>query len=397
MLSCPLCCQSQFSSIDLLRNTLLMAIHRTFVCPICNEMQHGLSNLASHLSKHIEVPSQSNYIEQEQHKQIQATNDVNSVIQSIAARSNSNNNKSETICRENRNCEKSVYSFDDSQNAEIKSESETDESKEKMISFVTGTSVLDQKSILKVNEASPASIHTEALQMNNNVQVFFCQICACSFRSKELQQMHMQLVHEINMDEMGHQIETKVNDVHNIFSVSSEKAHSNLFQCDLCAKRFKMIGSLRLHVRMVHGVVVAQVAQKTRNSRNIANKYEIVNNNNHSTKMSGHEIRAGEPNMEQSAHANNPIISPLNAHASQIDNFNSNNYGASNALFTDNDSQDIDGTSNGSNNNKETIQIQNEDRVHECDICNKHFTTKYFLKKHKRIHTGESGRILFYF
>lgn len=26
----------------------------------------------------------------------------------------------------------------------------------------------------------------------------------------------------------------------------------------------------------------------------------------------------------------------------------------------------------------------------ECDICSKMFTTKYFLKKHKRLHTGKS-------
>jgi len=28
-------------------------------------------------------------------------------------------------------------------------------------------------------------------------------------------------------------------------------------------------------------------------------------------------------------------------------------------------------------------------KLWECDVCTKSFTTKYFLKKHKRLHTGE--------
>jgi hypothetical protein len=30
----------------------------------------------------------------------------------------------------------------------------------------------------------------------------------------------------------------------------------------------------------------------------------------------------------------------------------------------------------------------------ECDVCKKSFTTKYFLRKHKRLHTGTRTREL---
>lgn len=36
-----------------------------------------------------------------------------------------------------------------------------------------------------------------------------------------------------------------------------------------------------------------------------------------------------------------------------------------------------------------TTQPQSDKKQWECDICSKSFTTKYFLKKHKRLHTGK--------
>lgn len=35
----------------------------------------------------------------------------------------------------------------------------------------------------------------------------------------------------------------------------------------------------------------------------------------------------------------------------------------------------------------------NEQKQWNCDICFKSFTTKYFLKKHKRLHTGNIGEV----
>ncbi|XP_044268338.1 zinc finger protein 2 homolog [Tribolium madens] len=49
-----------------------------------------------------------------------------------------------------------------------------------------------------------------------------------------------------------------------------------------------------------------------------------------------------------------------------------------------------DMTMDVSTSTKTTEQIKIQDNKQwECDVCSKMFTTKYFLKKHKRLHTGE--------
>lgn len=58
------------------------------------------------------------------------------------------------------------------------------------------------------------------------------------------------------------------------------------------------------------------------------------------------------------------------------------------------------GTMGGGESNKELSQPVNDAKMATspdqskswiCDICTKSFTTKYFLKKHKRLHTGGNG------
>lgn len=107
-------------------------------------------------------------------------------------------------------------------------------------------------------------------------------------------------------------------------SVIGEKALKNCFPCHLCSKVFKMKGSLRVHLKVVHSFG-----------------------------------KAGRV----------PIL----------DGFQQTTVLSKNAT----ESYGTDGLYNAENklNNVEV-------KAWECDACAKTFTTKYFLKKHKRLHTG---------
>lgn len=109
-------------------------------------------------------------------------------------------------------------------------------------------------------------------------------------------------------------------------TVTGEKESKNNFTCHLCSKIFKMKGSLRVHLKVVHSF--------------------------------GKTGRIGLP---------------------ILDGFQQTTSSSNNAT----ESHGTDGSYNAENklNNVEV-------KAWECDICAKSFTTKYFLKKHKRLHTG---------
>lgn len=108
-------------------------------------------------------------------------------------------------------------------------------------------------------------------------------------------------------------------------SMAGEKDHSrNYYPCHLCAKMFKMKGSLRVHLKVVHSFG-----------------------------------KAGRIGL--------PILDGIQPSASATS-----------------ESHGTDGCAYNAENRLSNVEV----KAWECDICAKSFTTKYFLKKHKRLHTG---------
>lgn len=365
------------------------------ICPICGDVQRSLDNLAAHLTHHIQVPSQIGHQTEQPH-------DVSNVIHNINI-----NNRMTTMTTTTSTDERVANHSDlelEQRNCDGNMTRKLDAPSKSLASSPLSLHQLELNDQPRITTTSPIIATVDQMD-----QPFLCNLCECSFRSQDLQQMHMQLVHEIHIRPSYE--DTKF--------VNARAISASMLQCYMCPKRFKMIGSLRLHVRMVHGE--SHVPQKMRCTPNaLIGETTTTTTTTAATAANNLAMVMAATGNEEEMETSDLIAStsPLHVnsgnrpliHNNQSDYYNNyslddTTFGTANSNSNSNSSSvsggvggevdleqnNFDGPNNGNNNSKEMSITNTEDRVHKCDICNKRFTTKYFLKKHKRLHTGKSN------
>ncbi|KAH8418519.1 hypothetical protein KR009_010849 [Drosophila setifemur] len=170
-----------------------------------------------------------------------------------------------------------------------------------------------------------------------------CDICEFSFRNCELRDMHFRLVHENAEPELQQQPQKE------------QQPDQEPYKCHLCSKTFRMKGSLRIHLKVVHMMGVTCSNPSTFTTTVTANP---------SLKLSI---------CDRIRHTEAAAI-----------------FGSNNSTATSSQPYALSGALSMLQQSPVSPETNSATpKLWECDVCSKSFTTKYFLKKHKRLHTGE--------
>lgn len=221
---------------------------------------------------------------------------------------------------------------------------------------------------------------TSSLASQNTVSTkeenFRCEICGFVFVDEQLLNLHLSLVHNFT---------PKGNNENGIQSLSSQPSspkgcvgetegglmpEGKLWNCHLCGKHFKMKGALRIHIRVAH----VRFHDQNQKQINIADYLKSQKSSSidlctiKTELLSLQEPYSPPDNTLSQQHYYNAASSPTYASASQS---------PTHGLIQEN-----------------ALKIS---KTFQCEECKKSFTTKYFLKKHKRLHTGTRVKETFFF
>lgn len=410
MLPCPLCCQPNFPTVDSLRISLVSVTSRPLVCPICSQLQMGLDKLTIHLFSHSLPFEPVHKLLSPQFRPHVLNNGVglNVFVQepSEHCRIKDVGDKRSPKCA-NRNIRQTADV--NSQNVSLIRQAPTqcafqrpaDGANQLLHQRQVQQQPIQQQPHQHQNHEQPVKVEvfemlpdritnhsSSSFASANDVSEPMCIICGFSFRNQELHQMHMQLVHEIHVNDdtpdekfasFGGVTDGEyADDAHgprNGAASDGQPAKSR-FQCHLCPKHFKMKGSLRVHLRVMHTVggmaAAANPIKPVESDVQPQTKPEDDCSSSSSTAMmmgvQSHLYRTAD---NRTGEVEDVLLATMMASPmpSPVTSVHS-------------------GGGAGGRGPTAMMANGNDSKLWECDICAKSFTTKYFLKKHKRLHTG---------